>query len=263
MTPSLVCSIDKFLFTNTLSTDGIPDDSLTIVSTTTFFARTHEISLLEKVPSELHVILVSPTLILTSCSSIFQRPIFNKFSFKSFGNGGDVIQTVSITKGVKNYVDAILENSSGTLIEKGKENQVDISWDDRFKELDFKVISDLNMCKAGFRNAEGKIEQKAFVFEQDFIKYISENAYTPYLLPKSAINDNTDHYLIEEHIAAGSGKIRESSRKVRLSQASDSDSLVLIFTGCTSSTIDTYGSAASSTASNTSIIPEYIIGIKF
>ena len=35
-----------------------------------------------------------------------------------------MIQTVSITKGVKNYVDAILENSSGTLIEKGKENQV-------------------------------------------------------------------------------------------------------------------------------------------
>lgn len=64
------------------------------------------------------------------------------------------------------------ENGS---IKKGKENQVDISWDDRFKELDFKVISDLNMCKAGFRNAEGKIEQKAFVFEQDFIKYISEN----------------------------------------------------------------------------------------
>ena len=49
---------------------------------------------------------------------------FNKFSFKSFGNGGDVIQTVSVNKGVKNHVDAILENSSGTLIEKGKENQV-------------------------------------------------------------------------------------------------------------------------------------------
>ncbi len=49
---------------------------------------------------------------------------FNKFSFKSFGNGGDVIQTVSVNKGVKNYIDAILENSFGTLIEKGKENQV-------------------------------------------------------------------------------------------------------------------------------------------
>ena len=49
---------------------------------------------------------------------------FNKFSFKSFGNSGDIIQTVSINKGVKNHVDAILENSAGTLIEKGKENQV-------------------------------------------------------------------------------------------------------------------------------------------
>lgn len=49
---------------------------------------------------------------------------FNKFSFKSFGNGGDVIQAVSVNKGVKNHVDAILENSAGTLIEKGKENQV-------------------------------------------------------------------------------------------------------------------------------------------
>ena len=49
---------------------------------------------------------------------------FNKFSFKSFGKSGDIIQTVSVNKGVNNHVDAILENSAGTLIEKGKENQV-------------------------------------------------------------------------------------------------------------------------------------------
>ena len=49
---------------------------------------------------------------------------FNKFSFKSFGNSGDIIQTVSVNKGVKDHVEAILENSAGTLIEKGKENQV-------------------------------------------------------------------------------------------------------------------------------------------
>ena len=49
---------------------------------------------------------------------------FNKFSFKSFGNSGDVIQSVSVNKGVKNSIDAVLENSAGTLIEKGKENQV-------------------------------------------------------------------------------------------------------------------------------------------
>ena len=49
---------------------------------------------------------------------------FNKFSFKIFGNRGDVIQSVSVNKGVKNSTDAVLENSAGTLIEKGKENQV-------------------------------------------------------------------------------------------------------------------------------------------
>lgn len=49
---------------------------------------------------------------------------FNKFSFKSFGNKDDVIQSVTINKGVEKNVDAILEESSGTLIEKGKENQI-------------------------------------------------------------------------------------------------------------------------------------------
>ena len=49
---------------------------------------------------------------------------FSKFSFKNFGNKNDVIQSVSVNKGVKNSVDAILENQAGTLIEKGKESQI-------------------------------------------------------------------------------------------------------------------------------------------
>ncbi len=49
---------------------------------------------------------------------------FNKFSFKSFGNKNDIIQSVSVNKGVTNNVDVILENNAGTLMEKGKENQV-------------------------------------------------------------------------------------------------------------------------------------------
>ena len=49
---------------------------------------------------------------------------FNKFSFKSFGNKNDVIQSIEVNKGVKNCVDVVLENSAGTLIEKGKENQI-------------------------------------------------------------------------------------------------------------------------------------------
>ena len=60
-------------------------------------------------------------------------------------------------------------------IKQGKENQIPITWEERFNELDFKVVSDSNMPKAGFRNAEGKIEQKVFVFEEDFIQYIFEN----------------------------------------------------------------------------------------
>ena len=60
-------------------------------------------------------------------------------------------------------------------IKKGKENQIAIKWEDRFNEHDFKVISDANLCKAGFRDEGGNIVQKIFIFEEDFIKYISEN----------------------------------------------------------------------------------------
>lgn len=49
---------------------------------------------------------------------------FNKFSFKSFGNKNDVIQSVRVNKGVKNNVDVVLEYNAGTLIEKGKESQI-------------------------------------------------------------------------------------------------------------------------------------------
>lgn len=49
---------------------------------------------------------------------------FGKFSFKSFGNKNDVIQTVTVNKGVKYCVDAILKDNAGTLVEKGKESQI-------------------------------------------------------------------------------------------------------------------------------------------
>lgn len=49
---------------------------------------------------------------------------FNNFSFKSFGNKDDVIQSVCVNKGVKNSVDVVLEENAGTLIEKGKASQV-------------------------------------------------------------------------------------------------------------------------------------------
>lgn len=49
---------------------------------------------------------------------------FNKFTFRSFGNKNDVIQSVTVNKGVIKNIDAILEDTSGTLIEKGKESQI-------------------------------------------------------------------------------------------------------------------------------------------
>lgn len=49
---------------------------------------------------------------------------FGKFAFKSFGNQGDLITSVPVGKANKNSIDIVLENSTGALMEKGKENQV-------------------------------------------------------------------------------------------------------------------------------------------
>ena len=49
---------------------------------------------------------------------------FGKFAFKSFGNKGDLIKTINVSKGVKSQVDVVLENNSGALIEKNKIHQV-------------------------------------------------------------------------------------------------------------------------------------------
>lgn len=49
---------------------------------------------------------------------------FSKFSFKSFGNKNDIIKTVTVNKGVEYSVNAILKDYAGTLVEKGKENQI-------------------------------------------------------------------------------------------------------------------------------------------
>lgn len=49
---------------------------------------------------------------------------FSKFSFKSFGNKNDIIQSVDVNKGVKKCINVVLEENSGTLVEKGKERQI-------------------------------------------------------------------------------------------------------------------------------------------
>lgn len=50
---------------------------------------------------------------------------FNTFSFKQFGKKGDVVKNISIDKGVSSNVDAILETDAGTLIEKGKDKNIE------------------------------------------------------------------------------------------------------------------------------------------
>ena len=49
---------------------------------------------------------------------------FGKFTFKSFGNKGDVVKTIDIKKGSKKQIDIVLENDSGALIEKGKDTNI-------------------------------------------------------------------------------------------------------------------------------------------
>lgn len=50
---------------------------------------------------------------------------FNTFSFKQFGKKEEVIKSVTVTKGVHSSVDAILLENSGTLVEKGKDKNIE------------------------------------------------------------------------------------------------------------------------------------------
>ena len=50
---------------------------------------------------------------------------FSKFSFKQFAKKGDVLDTISVKKGVKPEVKVEFENDSGCLIEKGNENKIE------------------------------------------------------------------------------------------------------------------------------------------
>ena len=80
---------------------------------------------------------------------------FSKFAFKSFGNKGDLIKTIDVTKGVTSHVDVVLENNSGALIEKGKDTQVSqtISLPDSFPA---KISSGQKLGEATF-TLDGKV----------------------------------------------------------------------------------------------------------
>lgn len=50
---------------------------------------------------------------------------FTSFSFKEFGKKESVVKNVIVDKGVKNNVDVVLADNVGTLIEKGKEKNIE------------------------------------------------------------------------------------------------------------------------------------------
>lgn len=50
---------------------------------------------------------------------------FNNFAFKQFGKKDDIIKNISVNKGVQKSVNLVLEETAGTLIEKGKENEIE------------------------------------------------------------------------------------------------------------------------------------------
>ena len=50
---------------------------------------------------------------------------FNTFSYKEFGKKGDVIKTINVNKGIKDNVEAVLEEDCGTLIKKGDDKNVE------------------------------------------------------------------------------------------------------------------------------------------
>ena len=50
---------------------------------------------------------------------------FNTFSYKEFGKKGDVVKTVSVNKGIKDSIEAVLEEDCGTLLKKGDDKNVE------------------------------------------------------------------------------------------------------------------------------------------
>ncbi len=50
---------------------------------------------------------------------------FNNFSFKEFGKKGDIVKNIPVNKGVVSNIDIIYEQNAGTLIEKGKDKNIE------------------------------------------------------------------------------------------------------------------------------------------
>lgn len=50
---------------------------------------------------------------------------FNNFSFKEFGKKGDIVKNIPVNKGVVSNIDIIYEQNAGTLMEKGKDKNIE------------------------------------------------------------------------------------------------------------------------------------------
>ncbi len=50
---------------------------------------------------------------------------FNNFAFKDFGKEGDIVKTIEVTKGVSTSVDIVFKQNAGTLLEKGKDKNIE------------------------------------------------------------------------------------------------------------------------------------------
>lgn len=71
------------------------------------------------------VIMKAPTSALRfSNASTLLDYGFNTYSYKSFGNQGDVVKNINVTKGVSTNVNAVYENSPSFLVKKGEESNI-------------------------------------------------------------------------------------------------------------------------------------------
>ena len=71
------------------------------------------------------VIMKAPTSALRfSNASTLLDYGFNTYSYKSFGNQGDVIKNINVTKGISTNVNAVYENSPSFLVKKGEESNI-------------------------------------------------------------------------------------------------------------------------------------------
>ena len=75
--------------------------------------------------SLISVIMKAPTSALRfSNASTLLDYGFNTYSYKSFGNQGDVVKNINVTKGVSANVNAVYENSPSFLVKKGEESNI-------------------------------------------------------------------------------------------------------------------------------------------